>query len=247
MSRKISSETVKRLLKDVRTIIRNPLTDQGIYYIHDELDMLKGYAMIVGPEGTPYFGGYYFFSFKFPIDYPFSPPKVKYMTNNGETRFNPNLYIDGKVCVSTLNTWQGDKWSSCQTISSILLTLCSLLNENPLLNEPGINEDNIYTIPYRNSIEYKNIEYAICNMINLNMECIPGSEFMQFYSVMKELYYKNYDKLLNIVESNKDKEPETIYVNQYNMITYANHGMLYNKFIHTKNVVDQEENKTDIK
>ena len=46
-------------------IFKNPLTDNGIYYCHDEEDILKGYAMIMGPEGTPYFGGYYFFEFSY--------------------------------------------------------------------------------------------------------------------------------------------------------------------------------------
>jgi hypothetical protein len=69
----IKRETIQRLLKDVKQIIKHPLTDNGIYYSHDETDMLKGYAMIVGPADTPYFGGFYFFEFNFPDDYPFSP------------------------------------------------------------------------------------------------------------------------------------------------------------------------------
>ena len=76
----ISRETVHRLLADVKYIYNNPLTDNGIYYTHDDADIMKGYALIVGPEETPYFGGFYFFEFDFPTDYPFSPPKVKYMT-----------------------------------------------------------------------------------------------------------------------------------------------------------------------
>ena len=91
MSVFISKETISRLLKDVKQIIKNPLTDNGIYYIHDDTNMMKGYALIIGPEDTPYFGGYYFFMFDFPTDYPFSPPTVTYMTNDGVTRFNPNL------------------------------------------------------------------------------------------------------------------------------------------------------------
>jgi len=78
MTTYIAKETIQRLLKDVRHIIKNPLTDQGIYYIHDDTDMMKGYAMIIGPVDTPYFGGFYFFEFTYPVDYPHSPPKVKY-------------------------------------------------------------------------------------------------------------------------------------------------------------------------
>ena len=44
MSVFISRETTKRLIKDVKDIIKNPLNENGIYYIHDETDMMKGYA-----------------------------------------------------------------------------------------------------------------------------------------------------------------------------------------------------------
>lgn len=88
----VTRDTIKRLAKDVKDIIKNPLTDNGIYYAHDENNILKGYAMIVGPPDTPYAGGYYFFMFQYPHDYPFKPPVVTYHTNDGVTRFNPNLY-----------------------------------------------------------------------------------------------------------------------------------------------------------
>ena len=88
----IKKETIQRLLKDVKQIIKHPLTDNGIFYSHDDSNMMEGYALIIGPRETPYFGGFYFFKFVFPCDYPFSPPKVTYMTNDGTTRYNPNLY-----------------------------------------------------------------------------------------------------------------------------------------------------------
>ena len=56
----ISKDTISRLLKDVKQIFKNPLTDNGIYYTHDDTDMMKGYALIIGPSDTPYFGGNYF-------------------------------------------------------------------------------------------------------------------------------------------------------------------------------------------
>ena len=100
-SKPITKDTINRLLKDVRQIMKHPLTDNNIYYTHDDEDMLKGYALIVGPSDTPYFGGYYFFEFNYPYDYPFSPPKVKYMTNDGQTRYNPNLYKCGNAKIRT--------------------------------------------------------------------------------------------------------------------------------------------------
>ena len=126
----LSSETEKtktmsrksqlRLLRDVTDVIKNPLAENGIYYIHDEDNIRNGYAVVFGPSETLYQYGAYFFKFTFPYNYPFSPPKLTYMTNNGKTRFNPNLYRNGKVCISILNTWKGEQWTSCQTIRSVL-------------------------------------------------------------------------------------------------------------------------------
>ena len=42
----------RRLQKDIIEIIKHPLTDHGIYYAHDEQNMLKGYAVIFGPSDT---------------------------------------------------------------------------------------------------------------------------------------------------------------------------------------------------
>ena len=61
---------------------------------------MEGDAIIFGPENTIYQYGVYIFHFKFPSNYPFSPPKVTYHTNDGITRFHPNLYRNGKVCLS---------------------------------------------------------------------------------------------------------------------------------------------------
>ena len=120
----LKKDTITRLIKDVKEIIMNPLTSHGIYYHHNEADILKGEVLIIGPKDTPYENGFYLFEISYPVNYPYSPPVVKYFTNDGITRFNPNLYKCGKVCLSILNTWRGDQWSSCQTISSVLLALC---------------------------------------------------------------------------------------------------------------------------
>ncbi|XP_020100643.1 putative ubiquitin-conjugating enzyme E2 38 isoform X4 [Ananas comosus] len=102
------------------------------------MDLLR--AVIVGPSGTPYHDGLFFFDFRFPTDYPNSPPKVYYCSHG--YRLNPNLYHCGKVCLSLLNTWTGsgcEKWSkSKSTILQVLLSIQALvLNEKPYFNEPA--------------------------------------------------------------------------------------------------------------
>lgn len=238
----IKKETIQRLLRDVKQIMKHPLTDNGIYYTHDDNDLLKGYALIIGPTGTPYFGGFYFFKFNFPIDYPYSPPKVNFMTNDGVTRFNPNLYKCGKVCVSILNTWNGDKWSSCQTLNSILLTLCSLLNDTPLENEPGQTKQSKDFIPYQKSIEFSNINFSICEIINKNNNKIPKN-FDIFYPFMIENFLKNYDNILKFVDS-KNGEISSQRVFIYNMNTNIDYVLLKKKLIETNNYISTLNKKT---
>ena len=236
----IKKETMHRLLKDVKQVIKHPLTDNGIYYSHDETDMMIGYAMIVGPSDTPYFSGFYFFKFNFPYDYPFSPPNVTYMTNDGMTRYNPNLYKCGKVCVSILNTWAGDKWSSCQTLNSVLLTLCSLLNESPLENEPGHTKLSPDFIPYQKSIEFSNINFSICDMMNRSKNTIP-TPFEIFYPFMKEHFIKNYDKILEFIETKLNNDyNKTEFVSIYRMVTNIDYISLKHKLINTKTIIDSE-------
>ena len=238
MSNFITKETVTRLLKDVKHIIKNPLTDNGIYYIHDDTDLLKGYALIIGPEDTPYYGGNYFFELKYPFDYPHTPPKVTYYTNGDDVRFNPNLYKCGKVCVSLLNTWRGEQWTSCQSISTVLLTLCTLLCKDPLLNEPGVSKIHTDMKNYTDIIEYSNINIAVCDIIN-KKKGIYIDFFKNFDSFIKENFIKNYDKILSFCEK-KNKEfinKPIITTGVYNMRIKIDYEKVIEKLNETKFLV----------
>ena len=72
MSVVISKESIKRLIKDVKQLKSEPLHDQGIFYKHDEDDILKGHALIIGPKETPYQNGFYFFDINNFNDHPIS-------------------------------------------------------------------------------------------------------------------------------------------------------------------------------
>ena len=181
MNSKLSKNTIHRLLSDIKQIINTPLCDQGIYYRHDEADILKGRALIIGPENTPYEFGYFIFDFVFPTDYPYKPPKVTFVTSDGYTRFNPNLYVNGKVCLSILNTWRGEQWSGCQTITSVLLSIISIFNEKPLLNEPGVSDTHIDFSKYNKIIKYKTLEIAIYKFLQNNHDDIFFEEAIKHF------------------------------------------------------------------
>ncbi|KAH7105452.1 hypothetical protein BKA62DRAFT_689728 [Auriculariales sp. MPI-PUGE-AT-0066] len=114
--------------------------DSSVFLRVDEtrVDIIK--ALITGPEGTPYYNGCYCFDIFLGSSYNQTPPSVKYMTTNGgKYRFNPNLYADGKVCLSLLGTWSGPGWvAGKSTLLQVLISIQSMiLCEEPYLNEPG--------------------------------------------------------------------------------------------------------------
>jgi ubiquitin-conjugating enzyme E2 Z len=236
----ISKETISRLLKDVKQILKNPLTENGIYYIHDDTDLLKGYALIIGPSDTPYYGGNYFFEISYPTDYPHSPPSVKYRTNGNKVRFNPNLYTCGKVCVSLLNTWRGDQWTSCQTISTVLLTLCTLLCKNPLLNEPGVNKDNKDMESYNEIIEFSNLDIAVCDIIT-KKSGVYMPFFDNFYIFIKENFLKNYHNLIEFaIEKNAAYKCEVVNYKTgfYTMNINVDYNRVIEKLNEAKTIVE---------
>jgi ubiquitin-conjugating enzyme E2 D/E len=84
-------------------------------------------AMIIGPTKTPYEGGMFRLKIYFPADYPFKSPKVLFTTKI----YHPNINSGGIICLDILKT----QWSPALTISKVLLSICSLLNDaNP--NDP---------------------------------------------------------------------------------------------------------------
>ena len=223
----MSRKSQMRLLRDVKDLYKNSLSEHGIYYIHDEADMQKGYAVVFGPSDTLYQYGAYFFEFNFPYNYPFSPPKLKYLTNDGITRFNPNLYRNGKVCISILNTWKGEQWTSCQTIRTVLLTLVTLFHNKPLLNEPGIKESYKDFNAYNQIIKFKNYEIAIYRI--LAKKLMPD-KFITFYPIIKKNFIKYKEKIIEDINNMKSSEfnEKNIRCSIYNMNAHIDYGKLNN-------------------
>ena len=206
-SKVMSKDSRKRLQKDIIEIIKNPLTEHGIYYTHDDSNMLKGYAVIFGPNDTIYRHGAYMFEFNFPTNYPVSPPKLTYLTNDGNTRFHPNLYRNGKVCLSVLNTWRGEGWTSCQTIRTILLILVTLFHNKPLLNEPGIKESHRSFIPYNKIITYRNVEHSIIHTLTSSLKKGISPIYLSwFFPFYKKYIIENKDVIIKYIEDLKDNE-----------------------------------------
>tara|TARA_Y100000389_G_scaffold155357_2_gene156006 strand:- start:680 stop:1384 length:705 start_codon:yes stop_codon:yes gene_type:complete len=227
----VTKDAVNRLVKDIKDVSDPTISKEGIFYKHDDTNILLGHALIIGPPDTPYAYGNFLFKFKFPVDYPYSPPIVTYLTNDGRTRFNPNLYVNGKVCISILNTWRGEQWTSCQSIKSVLFTLLSILNDKPLLNEPGITDKHYDLLTYNKLIRYKTIEVAINKIIS--KEII--SEFSDlFWEEISENFLKNFDNLKKEVNNEDDKIMQTTV---YNLKVTTNYKKLISDLNKNKNIL----------
>jgi len=208
----ISKDAAIRILSDVREMIRVPLHDNGIYYFHDDEDILTGYAMLYGQPGTVYYGGYYFFKIKFPPDYPHKPPTVTFLSNDGTTRMHPNFYKNGYVCLSILNNWRGDQWSGCLTLKSILLTMISILDAKPMLHEPGVTPTHTEFTTYHRIIEYKNIEFTLCKLLDERefgrYIVLPDTCRQHYIKIMRELFTKHRDGIVSHVDEIVKRERE---------------------------------------
>ncbi|XP_023798489.1 ubiquitin-conjugating enzyme E2 Z [Cyanistes caeruleus] len=146
----------------------------GMFVVPDPHDMTKIHALITGPFDTPYEGGFFLFLFRCPPDYPIHPPRVKLMTTGNNTvRFNPNFYRNGKVCLSILGTWTGPAWSPAQSISSVLISIQSLMTENPYHNEPGFEQERHPgdSKNYNECIRHETIRVAVCDMLEGKCPC----------------------------------------------------------------------------
>lgn len=126
---------VKRLAQETVTLSTSlPLSFSSSVFVRydtDRLDIMK--VLITGPADTPYANGCFEFDVYFPHDYPNSPMMINLETTGRHSvRFNPNLYNDGKVCLSVLNTWHGRPEEKVRIDSKLILN--KYLNFNAIFS-----------------------------------------------------------------------------------------------------------------
>ncbi|KAK4449477.1 UBC-like protein [Podospora aff. communis PSN243] len=140
----MADQSVFRITKELSDLQKN--SDLSLAVACRDIDVRNVKALIIGPHETPYEFGFFEFAFKFNKDYPRKSPTVNATTTNGgRCRFNPNIYANGRVCLSILGTWRGERgeeWSAAQGLESILLSIQSLMSSNPYENEPGFEDAN---------------------------------------------------------------------------------------------------------
>ncbi|KAL9975428.1 hypothetical protein ACROYT_G012589 [Oculina patagonica] len=182
------SGKVKALMREA-TQLKNNLPiypNASILVRQDENRMDFVRALITGTVDTPYSRGCFVFDVYFPSSYPVDPPLVKIITTgNGTVRFNPNLYADGKVCLSLLGTFHGrdssEKWDPKKSsLYQVLVSIQSMMfTPDPCFNEPGYegikgtDEGDTLCKEYNAKLRLHTIRHAMVGQLR---EPTPGFE-----------------------------------------------------------------------
>ena len=136
-----SAITLKRIrvteLKDIPVLQKLGIE---IYYPDPE-DICHLRVGFLGPEGTPYEGGWFIIDYEYDrASTPFRPPKLKFLT----PIYHPNISEDGKISLDILSY----NWSPALTMAKVIMSIMSLLNDpnadDPINLEAGMlyNSDN---------------------------------------------------------------------------------------------------------
>jgi len=120
------------LRKQLRDLTRNPVDGFSAGLV-DECNIFEWQVSVMGPPDTLYEGGFFNCILKFPKDYPNSPPEARFTSD----MWHPNVYKDGRVCISILHNPGDDptgyedaseRWSPVHTVETIMISIISMLS-----------------------------------------------------------------------------------------------------------------------
>lgn len=104
--------------------------------------------MVVNPESV-YHGGYFKCTMTFPRNYPYAPPDFRFT----RPLWHPNIYPDGRICISILHAPgedimsgenAGERWSPAQRVESVLISILSLLDDAEINSPANVDASVMY-------------------------------------------------------------------------------------------------------
>eukprot|EP01123_Difflugia_compressa_P005126 TRINITY_DN1670_c0_g2_i1.p1 TRINITY_DN1670_c0_g2~~TRINITY_DN1670_c0_g2_i1.p1 ORF type:complete len:241 (-),score=37.64 TRINITY_DN1670_c0_g2_i1:140-862(-) len=129
----MANTTIKRLQQDLRAIQSEPV--EGVYVeLYSDSNFFDWRIFFEGPKNSPFENGVYEAKLTFPTEYPYAPPVLTIVSKF----WHPNVYPDGKVCLSVLHAPGSDplnpgetpemRWLPIHTVSSIIQCFISILD-----------------------------------------------------------------------------------------------------------------------
>jgi len=125
------AELLRRQLAEFN---KNPI-DLVSVGLKDDSNIFEWELLIMGPDSTPYEGGFFKASLVFPSDFPNMPPTMRFVS----TMWHPNVYEDGKVCISILHPPGEDamnaqesaeeRWRPILGVEQIIVSVISMLSD----------------------------------------------------------------------------------------------------------------------
>lgn len=150
---------MKRIMSEYKELLKDP---NYLYSVELTENILEWNFLIFGPFDTLYEGGIFPGKIIFSKNYPNAPPVINFTIDMK----HPNIYQNGKVCISILHSGtdqygyesDNERWSPSQGVNSIMLSIISLLSA-PNFESPA-NVD-MSTLQKNNIIEYKKQVYEL--------------------------------------------------------------------------------------
>ncbi|KAH7970515.1 hypothetical protein HPB49_008899 [Dermacentor silvarum] len=170
-----------RVKRDIAEFTADP--PPGIFIAPEETDITSINAIVMGASNTPHEGGFFHFYVQCTSEYPMKPPTVRFMTTDaGRVKFNEHIYLDGSICLSTINT-NGSTWSPAHRC-------CPRV---PVFTEKEAADS------FESIIQHETIRVAVCDTVEA---CLHENSFAQ---TLKDAVFKKfselYDKYEGVVKS----------------------------------------------
>jgi ubiquitin-protein ligase len=134
----MATSSVLLLSREYHALKKRPCSNWFQVYDLNNDKIHEWIVFVIGPPATLFEGGIYRGLLRFPEDYPMSPPSLQFTSEV----FHPNIYRDGKVCLSTLQVPPPDEpnpsdfWRPVLGVEQALLSVVSLLSD-PNLDDPA--------------------------------------------------------------------------------------------------------------
>ena len=152
------NKSIIRLQTEYRQYIKDP----NYFFIitPNPKNFLIWDVLLIGPPETIFEGGQFKCELIFNSNYPNEPPQFKFLTK----LFHPNIYPDGKVCISILHTGNdefgyediSERWNPSHSAQSILISILSMLSDPNLESPANVDAAKMWKNDW---VNYKKIIY----------------------------------------------------------------------------------------
>jgi baculoviral IAP repeat-containing protein 6 len=210
-SRVLTKNVIKRLRDEFVAFNSLPMSYSAIIISRPDRNYMTAIrTLISGPDNTPYDCGLFIFDTYINKNYPEGPPSVWFL-NTGNVRFNPNLYNSGKVCLSILGTWSGDKSETWNINNSTLIQIyisiqAQILIDKPYYNEPGYEQQSsvLKSTEYNNNIRLYTMKYAMLDLLQ------KPETYSQFTDIIIAHFKMKKNRVMQICKQWVDSAPHNL-------------------------------------